>query len=170
VVRKLSSGCQLIDDSYNANVASMTAAINLLSQFSGTRILVIGDMAELGEHARECHQQIGVHAREVGIDRLLSCGVLTQFAQRGFSYAGTDNQSDKLNVSSNEDHFSEQADLIKTLIKEAKNGVTILVKGSRSAHMENVIKALENEMAHSSADRDIEKTSAQNIASLAGDQ
>ncbi len=169
VVKQLQNGCQIIDDSYNANVASMTAAIHLLSQFQGKRILVIGDMAELGETARECHQQIGELAKEVGIDHMFSCGVLTQFAQRAFNLASQSTTASELNEI-NKYHFSEQSELITRLIKEAKNGVTILVKGSRSAHMENVVKALVDiDLSAESLTEDQQKDSDR-IASLSGDQ
>jgi len=124
----LENGCRLIDDTYNANVDSMRAAIKLLAGYPGRRVLVIGDMAELGQFGRECHQEVGAFARETGIDALYSCGVLTRVAQIEFGGAGQ--------------HFSGQQELIQTIKNEAKQGVTILVKGSRSSHMENVVSAI----------------------------
>ena len=128
----LTNGCRLIDDTYNANLDSMRAAIELLKGYSNKRILVIGDMAELGEFGRQCHEQIGEIAEQAKIDKLFSCGVLTQFTHKLFSGEG--------------EHYSSQIELIKQLKKEAKANTTILIKGSRSAHMERVVQAL---MEHS---------------------
>ena len=124
----LDNGCRLIDDTYNANLDSMRAAIEFLQGFSKQRILVIGDMAELGEFGRQCHEQVGEIARKAGIDKLYSCGVLTQFSHAAFGGAGK--------------HFSNQNELIQQLKQEAVADTTILVKGSRSAHMENIVQAL----------------------------
>ncbi len=168
VVNTLPNGCKVIDDSYNANVSSMKAAIDLLGQFPGKRILVAGDMGELGEQARECHEQIGAYAKQVGIEKLFSVGVLTQFTQRGFHSSDSKERTEAERHTINQTHFSQQAELIKTLKKEAKKGVTILVKGSRSAHMENIVKALE-ESTFDSCNEDQLKGS-QSIASLMGDQ
>ena len=67
-VKSLSPHIRLLDDSYNANVASVNAAIDLLSSFSGRRIFILGDMAELGEKSRYYHEQVGLYAKEMGID------------------------------------------------------------------------------------------------------
>ncbi len=168
VVKTLPNGCKVIDDSYNANVSSMKAAIDLLAQFPGQRLLVAGDMGELGEQARECHEQIGAYAKQVGIEKLFSVGVLTQFAQRRFYAEGRKQISESEQLTINKYHFSKQAELIKTLIKEANKGVTILVKGSRSARMENVVKALEENTSNSITEDPLKDS--QNIASLTGDQ
>lgn len=124
----LPNGCRFIDDTYNANLDSMRAAIELLADYSGRRILVIGDMAELGDSGRQCHQQVGEIARQSGIDALYSCGVLTQFSQTAFVGEGQ--------------HFSEQEQLIQVLKQEISANTTILFKGSRSSHMEKVMQAL----------------------------
>lgn len=127
-ITHLSNGCCLIDDSYNANLDSMRAAIELLKSYSGSRILVIGDMAELGELGRQCHEEIGCLANQAKIDKLFSFGVLTKFSQTQFN--------------GEKQHFSNQEELIQQLKHEANAQTTILVKGSRSAHMEKVIIAL----------------------------
>lgn len=128
--KMMSNGCRVIDDTYNANLDSMKAAINLLAEYDGRKILVIGDMAELGEFGRQCHEQVGVMAKEASIDLLFSCGVLTQFSQLAFAGKGK--------------HFSSQQKLIQQLLSETSANTTILVKGSRSAHMEKVVEALIN--------------------------
>jgi len=171
VVNKLSNGLTLIDDSYNANVSSMNAAIDLLSHYPAPRILVVGDMAELGEQGRQCHEEVGDYAKSKGIDRLYSCGVLTQFAQLAF--AGDKTFSDQSDIGNNGHkgfHFTEQSKLITTLIKEAKGGVTMLVKGSRSAHMENVVKVLTEYCNGSELSKEILEEESQSVASLQGDQ
>ncbi len=136
VTDTLANGCRIIDDTYNANLESMRAAIKLLQGFSSEKILVIGDMAELGEAGRRCHEEIGDIASNCGIDKLYSCGVLTKFSHGSFSGYGK--------------HFVSQQELIKQLKQEAKANTTILVKGSRSAHMEKVIQALKEGSNHES--------------------
>ena len=83
---------------------------------------------ELGEFGRQCHEEVGEFAKNSDIDALYSCGVLTQFSQSAYDGEG--------------EHFSNQQQLIKKLKQEAKAGTTILVKGSRSSHMEKVVLAL----------------------------
>ncbi len=146
-IHQLSLGSRIIDDTYNANVASMKAAIDLLSHYPSPRILVLGDMAELGESGRQCHQQIGKYARQESIDKLYSCGVLSQLSQLAFSknddvYHQTEPNQLTQDSTERSQHFSRQKELVQKLKQEAIAGVTILIKGSRSAHMENVVQAL----------------------------
>ncbi|WP_312269950.1 UDP-N-acetylmuramoyl-tripeptide--D-alanyl-D-alanine ligase [Pseudescherichia sp.] len=120
----------LLDDSYNANVGSMTAAAQVLSEMPGYRVMVVGDMAELGDESEACHQQVGEAAKASGLDRVLSVGVQS----KGISDA-----------SGVGEHFNDKAALIarlKALIAEQQM-ITILVKGSRSAAMEEVVHALQ---------------------------
>ncbi|POU01055.1 UDP-N-acetylmuramoyl-tripeptide--D-alanyl-D-alanine ligase [Escherichia sp. ESNIH1] len=120
----------LLDDSYNANVGSMTAAAQVLSEMPGYRVMVVGDMAELGNESEACHQQVGEAAKASGLDRVLSVGVQS----KGISDA-----------SGVGEHFNDKAALIarlKALIAEQQM-ITILVKGSRSAAMEEVVHALQ---------------------------
>ncbi|WP_312228645.1 UDP-N-acetylmuramoyl-tripeptide--D-alanyl-D-alanine ligase [Pseudescherichia sp.] len=120
----------LLDDSYNANVGSMTAAAQVLSEMPGYRVMVVGDMAELGDESEMCHQQVGEAAKASGLDRVLSVGVQSK---------------DISDASGVGEHFNDKAALIarlKTLIAEQQI-ITILVKGSRSAAMEEVVRALQ---------------------------
>ena len=120
----------LLDDSYNANVGSMTAAVQVLSEMPGYRVLVVGDMAELGAESEACHVQVGEAAKAAGIDCVLSSGKLSKAI------------SDASGVG---EHFADKAALIarlQTLIAEQQI-ITILVKGSRSAAMEEVVRALQ---------------------------
>ncbi|MES0266563.1 UDP-N-acetylmuramoyl-tripeptide--D-alanyl-D-alanine ligase [Citrobacter sedlakii] len=120
----------LLDDSYNANVGSMTAAVQVLAEMPGYRVLVVGDMAELGAESEACHVQVGTAARAAGIDSVLSTGKLSHAISEA---SGTG------------EHFADKSALIarlKALIAEQKI-ITILVKGSRSAAMEEVVRALQ---------------------------
>ncbi|HFI2183086.1 TPA: glutamate ligase domain-containing protein, partial [Enterobacter roggenkampii] len=75
---QLSENKLLLDDSYNANVGSMTAAVQVLSEMPGYRIMVVGDMAELGDESEACHTQVGEAAKAAGLDCVLSTGKLSQ--------------------------------------------------------------------------------------------
>lgn len=120
----------LLDDSYNANVGSMTAAAQVLGDMPGYRVMVVGDMAELGEEAEACHRQVGDAAKAAGIDCVLSTGRLSQLISEN---------------SGNGEHFASKAALIerlRTLLSEHQD-ITILIKGSRSAAMEQVVQSLQ---------------------------
>ncbi|HBA7935694.1 TPA: UDP-N-acetylmuramoyl-tripeptide--D-alanyl-D-alanine ligase [Escherichia coli] len=127
---KLAENQLLLDDSYNANVGSMTAAVQVLAEMPGYRVLVVGDMAELGAESEACHVQVGEAAKAAGIDCVLSVGKQS-YAISTASGVG--------------EHFSDKTALIarlKSLIAE-QQVITILVKGSRSAAMEEVVRALQ---------------------------
>jgi UDP-N-acetylmuramoyl-tripeptide--D-alanyl-D-alanine ligase len=132
------SGCRIkvIDDTYNANLESAKAAALLLSSYDGEKIFILGDMGELGSDARHYHQEVGDYAKELGINQLLSLGVLSQSASDVFSLKSLKTGK----------HFSQREELAKylfnTLEQHIDNGledIAILVKGSRSAHMELVV-------------------------------
>lgn len=120
----------LLDDSYNANVGSMTAAAQVLSEMPGYRVMVVGDMAELGDESEACHTQVGEAAKAAGIDKVLSVGKLSHFI------------SDASDVG---EHFADKDSLVKRLkvLIDEQQIITILVKGSRSAAMEEVVRALQ---------------------------
>lgn len=120
----------LLDDSYNANVGSMTAAVQVLSEMPGYRVMVVGDMAELGDESEACHVQVGEAAKASGIDCVLSAGILSQAISQASGVG---------------EHFANKTALItrlKELVTEHQI-VTVLVKGSRSAAMEEVVHALQ---------------------------
>ncbi len=119
-------GAVLIDDTYNANPASMRAAIDVLVQADGKRVLVMGDMGELGDDAAGFHAGIGTKARGAGIERLLALGPLSVNAVRAFGCGA--------------EHFERIEDLQKALEDELDEGVTVLVKGSRFMKMERVVQ------------------------------
>jgi len=121
------SGVRVIDDSYNANPTSMCAAIDILAGFSGRTVLVLGDIGELGEWAQEGHRQVGAYA--VGkVSALYAVGPLMRHAVDAFGPHAR--------------HFASQADLIAALSAEQGSTTTILIKGSRSAAMENIVAAV----------------------------
>lgn len=136
-LHQLGESCKLIDDTYNANVESIKAATDLLANYPGRRVLILGDMGELGVEARSYHQEVGEYAQKRGIDDLLTIGVLSQ------------STADAFNKKNNEQglHFSERDKLVaklqQMLAGEARH-VSILVKGSRSAHMEYVVQDIIN--------------------------
>lgn len=121
------NGARVIDDTYNANPTSMCAAIDILAGFSGRTVLVLGDIGELGAWAEAGHRQVGEYA--VGkVDALYAVGPLMRHAVTAFGAQGQ--------------HFANQADLIAALAAEQGSNTTILIKGSRSAAMENIVVAL----------------------------
>ncbi|HEX5304996.1 MAG TPA: UDP-N-acetylmuramoyl-tripeptide--D-alanyl-D-alanine ligase [Dyella sp.] len=127
-VEAMPGGWTLIDDSYNANPGSVTAAIDTLALAAGERLLVLGDMAELGANARAMHAGIGAHAAARGIERLLATGPLSAAAVEAFGRGAQ--------------HFHSKHELADALRPLLHPGVTCLVKGSRSAGMDQVVSAL----------------------------
>lgn len=135
---KLNDQIRLIDDTYNASVASTKAALDLLGGYNGYRIMVLGDMGELGPDSRAYHEEIGAHALQCHIDNLLTLGVLSQSASEVFNGRGGR-------------HFSSVDDLVGAILQiitqlPSSETVTVLVKGSRSAQMERVVNALKQKM------------------------
>ncbi|MGP3590441.1 UDP-N-acetylmuramoyl-tripeptide--D-alanyl-D-alanine ligase [Vagococcus sp. WN89Y] len=127
---QLSENQLLLDDTYNANVGSMTAAAQVLSEMPGFRVMVVGDMAELGDESEACHIQVGEAAKAAGIDKVLSVGKLSKAL------------SDASGVG---EHFSDKKAAVarlNALLAEHKI-MTILVKGSRSSAMEEVVRELQ---------------------------
>lgn len=119
---------QLIDDSYNANPASLAAAIDSAAAMPGETWLVLGDMGELGEDAAGQHAQAGAHARRNGVRRLWTLGDLSAHASDAFGAGAR--------------HFDSPRALADALLAELHAGVNCLVKGSRAAAMERVVVAL----------------------------
>ena len=132
-VKQLTNQVKVLDDTYNANVGSVNAAIDLLSSFAGRKILVLGDMGELGEKARYYHEKVGEYAKLKGIDKLYTLGVLSRSASDVFADQGH--------------HFSLLESLVEFINQQTLSeqcDISILVKGSRSARMELVVNALED--------------------------
>ncbi|PXV59828.1 UDP-N-acetylmuramoyl-tripeptide--D-alanyl-D-alanine ligase [Dyella jiangningensis] len=127
-LESMTGGWTLIDDSYNANPGSVGAAIDTLALAQGERWLVLGDMAELGDNAAALHAGIGERARKHGIDRIFAVGPLSASAVKAFGDRG--------------EHFADKAALVAALRQQLHGGVTCLIKGSRSAGMDQVVAAL----------------------------
>jgi UDP-N-acetylmuramoyl-tripeptide--D-alanyl-D-alanine ligase len=123
------AGAKVIDDTYNANPLSMKAAIDVLAGNQGTRIFVMGDMAELGDDAAEMHAEIGAYAKAAKIQTFYALGQLTPEATKAFGASGK--------------HFESVETLVDALRKEMNSNVTVLVKGSRSARMERVVDLIQ---------------------------
>lgn len=123
------SGAVLIDDSYNANPSSLAAALEVLVAEGECGWLVLGDMGELGEGAEAAHAEAGRAARKAGVGRLFAVGELSAAAVHAFGEGAR--------------HFPDRDALIAALLEDLCPGVTLLVKGSRAAAMEQVVAALE---------------------------
>ncbi|MFI4978964.1 MAG: UDP-N-acetylmuramoyl-tripeptide--D-alanyl-D-alanine ligase [Nevskiales bacterium] len=123
------NGALLIDDSYNANPDSMRAAIDVLAALPGKKILVLGDMGEVGEQAGQMHDEIGGYAKSMGIDVLLALGEHAAAAVRNFDGGAL--------------HFKSVAALIDALRPQLDADTTVLIKGSRFMKMERVADAVE---------------------------
>lgn len=124
------SGWIVIDDTYNANPASLYAALQVLATQNGEPWLVMGDMKELGSNSRKMHAELGDAARSLGVRRLFALGEASSAAVDAFG--------------ANAEHFSGRDELIKALRAELKPGIACLVKGSRSMGMEHVVNAISN--------------------------
>lgn len=127
-IKSAYKGMRLIDDAYNANPDSMKAALAVLSRYDGRRVFVMGDMAETGVVAEQAHAALGLLAKEYGIDALFAVGELSQLAVKEYG-AGAE-------------HFVDVSALVEKLKTMADSELTVLVKGSRSAHMERVVSLL----------------------------
>ncbi len=125
-------GFHLIDDTYNANPASASAAIDVLATRSGVRILVFGDMGELGENAIVMHKAVGEQAKQAGLDYLFSLGAMS--AEACAVFGQPENARDALDTL--------VVALQQQLEQHHTKDVTILVKGSRSMTMEKIVSAL----------------------------
>ncbi|PPI86596.1 UDP-N-acetylmuramoyl-tripeptide--D-alanyl-D-alanine ligase [Candidatus Pantoea edessiphila] len=125
----LSKNKILLDDSYNSNIGSMKVAIELLSSMPGYRVMVVSDIAELGLESERLHRKLGVYAKNMAIDLVISIGTLSYLISQN-SKIGKHFTSKKLVVK-----------YLKLLLFKYEN-ITILIKGSRNANMEEVIKEL----------------------------
>lgn len=125
-------GSTFIDDTYNANPDSVRAALEVLARQPGRKLLVLGDMAELGDDAAAMHAQIGRSARAGGVDRLLALGDLTRETVAAFGPGGM--------------HFERIQELLAELENELTPDTTVLVKGSRFMQMERVVNSFMEEL------------------------
>jgi UDP-N-acetylmuramoyl-tripeptide--D-alanyl-D-alanine ligase len=140
-------GSRLIDDTYNANPASLQAALQTLAAAPGDTYVVLGDMYELGDASADLHEQAGRWIREAGVKRLFALGEHSRHAVRTFGGEGR--------------HFADRAALIEavgTALAAAGGVVTVLVKGSRGMAMEAVVVALRGGEASGAAPTGVKHT------------
>ncbi|WP_206860009.1 UDP-N-acetylmuramoyl-tripeptide--D-alanyl-D-alanine ligase [Lysobacter changpingensis] len=128
ITHRLGNGAVLIDDSYNANPGSLAAAIDTLAAGGGEAWLVLGDMRELGADAEAMHAEAGRRAKGAGIRRLLTLGAYSAAASQAFGEGAT--------------HFETHDALAGVLRNELREGVRVLVKGSRGSAMDRIVAAL----------------------------
>lgn len=122
-------GATLIDDSYNANPESVRAALSVLAKAGGKKILILGDMGELGHGARAFHERIGEETRAAGIDKLFTLGELSAYTTATFGPGAR--------------HFERMEELQSEVQELLAPDVTLLIKGSRFMKMERVVKSIE---------------------------
>jgi UDP-N-acetylmuramoyl-tripeptide--D-alanyl-D-alanine ligase len=118
----------ILNDTYNANPASLKAALQVLENCQTPRWVALGNMLELGENAALFHREAGQFAKQIGIDCLVATGELSKNAVEGFGKNGF--------------YFEKQEDLIAFLKEHLPESATLLVKGSRGSKMERVVSAL----------------------------
>lgn len=131
-IQQLAQGWTLIDDSYNANPASIKAALAVLAKRPRPRIAALGAMAELGAQSAELHQQVGRYARELGIERLLVVGPGGDGYSKGFGPTAQ--------------HCATHAEAVTAVLDNTQVPATVLVKGSRSSAMDIVAEGIKNKV------------------------
>ncbi|MEN9354933.1 MAG: hypothetical protein RL318_2258 [Fibrobacterota bacterium] len=132
------SGLKVLDDCYNANPASLRAALEILAQMrcDGHRIAVLGDMLELGDSAVDLHRACGAFLAEMDLDQLLCVGPLGSEFAAGALKAGMSSARIR--------HFDSLAGLVPALLETVEDKDCVLVKGSHGMKLEKVVKALQN--------------------------
>ena len=118
----------IIDDTYNANLHSVLAAIAVLCKRTGHRVLVLGDLGELGDLTTSHHELIGQQAKIQGVNRLMTCGTYSECSTKVFGGGAQ--------------HYATQTELVLDLQSQLNKNTTILVKGSRMAAMEKIIQQI----------------------------
>jgi UDP-N-acetylmuramoyl-tripeptide--D-alanyl-D-alanine ligase len=122
------AGWTVIDDTYNANPASLYSALQVLARMQGKSWLVLGDMKELGENSRKMHVEVGDAARAMGVSRIFATGEMSAATVDAFGEGAS--------------HYEDRESLVEALCAELRPGVNCLVKGSRSMGMEMVVAAI----------------------------
>jgi UDP-N-acetylmuramoyl-tripeptide--D-alanyl-D-alanine ligase len=126
--KRASNGAMVIDDTYNANPDSVRAAIDVLTNASSPRILVLGDMGEVGSEGQKYHEEIGAYAKACGIEQLMTLGELAEHASGAFGTGAA--------------HHKDIAALNAALTAQSNHNTTVLVKGSRFMRMERAVQHL----------------------------
>ncbi|MFV1996520.1 MAG: UDP-N-acetylmuramoyl-tripeptide--D-alanyl-D-alanine ligase [Acidiferrobacterales bacterium] len=122
------NGARILDDTYNANPDSVGAGLEVLREANGEKVLVLGDMAELGDASEAIHRRVGELARRVGVHRLFAVGKLGRHAAAAFGKGGR--------------HLENHEEVIDALLDVLHSDMTVLVKGSRSMQMEKVVTGI----------------------------
>ncbi len=134
-VIELASDIRIVDDTYNANPASLKAAMEFVGDLGGRAWLVLGDMGELGDGAAKIHEECGRSARAMGFERLFTAGPLAGKAASCFGDGA--------------EAYAEVDDLIAPVCRAVEPGVIVLIKASRLMHLETVVAALKESCAGS---------------------
>ncbi|MBW0148720.1 UDP-N-acetylmuramoyl-tripeptide--D-alanyl-D-alanine ligase [Marinobacter arenosus] len=132
---ELAPGLTVIDDSYNANPASMKAALSVLAKRGGEKVAVFGAMAELGPEALALHREVGEFARAQNIDRLLTVGPGCEGYADGFGGGA--------------ESFQTHDEAVEVIVRARQSPMTVLVKGSRSSAMDRVVEGLKEKVNNS---------------------
>lgn len=127
-VKRGISNARIIDDTYNANPTSVAAGLQVLREFSGERVLVLGDMGELGSSSADIHFRVGELASRIGIQRLFAIGEFSRIAVGAFGKGAR--------------HFETHESLIEALLNCLHADMTVLVKGSRIMRMEWIVAGI----------------------------
>jgi len=125
-------GFTIIDDSYNANPASMKAAIDVLAGYPGQRVAVLGAMAELGGQGDDLHAEIGAHAKEKGIERLLLVGPGCDGYAKGYGQGA--------------EQFQTHEQAVNAIVDGRQGAMVVLAKGSRSSAMDRVVEGMQTKV------------------------
>jgi len=125
-------GITIIDDCYNANPNSVKAALLSISDLSGRRVAVLGDMLNLGEHSEKMHREIGTSAVQCGVDALFCQGESARFIYDGYISAGGQQAQ----------YYLYMDELIEDIPNQIKNGDVILVKASRGMQFEKILPVI----------------------------
>jgi UDP-N-acetylmuramoyl-tripeptide--D-alanyl-D-alanine ligase len=120
----------LVDDTYNANPDSVRAAIDVLAELPAPRLLVLGDMGEVGNQGPEFHAEVGRYAAECGIEALYTLGDLSMHSAKAFGSAR---------------HFEDMDSLLASVTAQVGQFRSVVVKGSRFMKMERVVQALQTQ-------------------------
>lgn len=127
------SSITVLSDAYNASPTSMKGSIDIACMAEGRKVLILGDMLELGNNGPDYHYQVGRHAAGKGADLLLSVGTLSREINRGAAEGGMETR-----------HFADRESLLKELGSIIRSGDTVLVKASHSMGLDAVAEYLKN--------------------------
>lgn len=129
---------RILNDSYNASPASVKAAIDVLALWKEKAWLILGDMAELGDDSAAIHAEMGEYAQQKGIANFVATGSACRYAVEAFTNAASKKEAEKRSAR----WFEQQSELLNYINDNKQPGQVFLVKGSRSAGMDKVVKAL----------------------------